>query len=170
MSRDSSGGWNTKRPLPANESGPVVECGLVKHILYWKQPRMTEKKVRTLTQKQQRALAALLTNSTKEAAAKAAGIESKTLRRYLANPEFQSEYQKAVSGMIEDAATQARQSLSPALSCLREIVEDKNEQATARIQAARSTLEYALKLTEQTDILKQIQELEKWKEETDGKH
>lgn len=131
---------------------------------------MTEKKVRTLTQKQQKALAALLTNSTKEAAAKAAGIESKTLRRYLAEPEFQAEYQRMVSGMIEDAATQARQSLSPALSCLREIVENKDEQATARIQAARYTLEYALKLTEQTDILKQLQELEAWKKEIDENH
>ena len=45
-----------------------------------------------------------------------------------------------------------------------------DEQATARIQAARSTLEYALKLTEQTDILEQLQELERWREETDGKH
>ncbi len=45
-----------------------------------------------------------------------------------------------------------------------------DEQATARIQAARSTLEYALKLTEQTDILEQLRELERWKEETDGKH
>lgn len=118
---------------------------------------MTEKKVITLTQKQQKALAALLTNPTKEAAAKAAGIESKTLRRYLADPEFQSEYQKAVSGMIEDAATQARQSLSPALSCLREIVEDGKETATARIQAARTILEYGLRLTEIADIMRLIE-------------
>lgn len=123
-----------------------------------------------LTQKQQKALAALLTNPTKEAAAKAAGIESKTLRRYLTDPEFQAEYQKAVSGMIEDAATQARQSLNPALSCLREIVEDGEETATARIQAARSILEYGLRLTEIADIMKQLEELERWKEETDGKH
>lgn len=45
-----------------------------------------------------------------------------------------------------------------------------DEQATARIQAARSTLEYALKLTVQTDVLEQLRELEKWKEENDGKH
>ena len=71
--------------------------------------------------------------------------------------------------MIEDAAAQAKQSLNPALSCLREIVEDVDATATARIQAARSLLEYGLRLTEITDIMKQIDELEKWKEETDGK-
>ena len=71
--------------------------------------------------------------------------------------------------MIEDAASQAKQSLNPALSCLREIVEDASETATARIQAARSLLEYGLRLTEITDIMKQLNELERWKEETDGK-
>ena len=49
-------------------------------------------------------------------------------------------------------------------------MEDGGEQATARIQAARATLEYALKLTEQTDILEQLRELEKWRDETNGKH
>lgn len=72
--------------------------------------------------------------------------------------------------MIEDAAAQAKQSLSPALSCLREIVEDGDETATARIQAARSILEYGLRLTEIADILKQLQELERWRAENDGKH
>ena len=113
-----------------------------------------------LTQKQQRALVALLTNSTKEAAAKAAGIESKTLRRYLSDPEFQAEYRKAFAAMVEDATRQAQQAIAPALSCLREIVEDKEETAQTRIQAARSTLEYALRLTEQLDIVERIQALE----------
>ncbi|MFR1358734.1 MAG: hypothetical protein ACLSBB_16110 [Ruthenibacterium lactatiformans] len=123
-----------------------------------------------ITQKQQRALAALLTNPTKEAAAKAAGIESRTLRRYLADPDFQAEYQRAVSGMIEDAAAQAKQSLYPALSALRAIIEDGAETASARIQAARTVLEYGLRLTEITDIMKQLDELEKWRDATDGKH
>lgn len=63
----------------------------------------------------------------------------------------------------------AQQSLTPALSALREIVESEGENAQARIAAARSLLEYSLKLTEQVDILEQLQELEKWRDETDGK-
>lgn len=122
-----------------------------------------------MTHKQTQALAALLTHPTKSQAAAAAGIGLTTLKRYLDDPEFQEAYQKAVSEMIEDAASQAKQSLNPALSCLREIVEDASETATARIQAARSLLEYGLRLTEITDVLRQINELERWKEETDGK-
>ena len=113
-----------------------------------------------MTPKKQNALFALLTNPTKEDAAAAAGITSKTLRGYLADPEFQAEYTKAFAGLIEDATRQAQQSLTPALSTLREIVEDKNENAQARISAARSILEYGLKLTEQTDILTRLEDLE----------
>ena len=72
--------------------------------------------------------------------------------------------------MMRDAARQAQRTLSPALSTLREIMEDKGEQAQARISAARSVLEYSLKLCEQTDILEQLRELEKWRAETDGNY
>ena len=43
---------------------------------------------------------------------------------------------------------------------MREIVEDENAGAKARIMAARSTLEYALRLTEQLDIISRIETLE----------
>ncbi len=121
-----------------------------------------------LTQKQNKALLALLTQPTREAAAKAAGITSKTLRSYLDDPAFLSEYEKALSGLVKDATRQAQQSLSPALSTLREIVEDSRQPATARISAARSLLEYSLRLTEITDILDQLRELEKWRDESNG--
>lgn len=90
------------------------------------------------------------------------------MRRYLADPEFQAAYKEAFSGLITDATRQAQQSLSPALSTLREIVEDNDENAQARISAARSILEYSLKLTEQTDILARLSELETAMEGKDG--
>lgn len=123
-----------------------------------------------LTHKQTQALAALLTQPTKEKAARAAGIGLTTLKRYLADPEFQEEYQKAVADLIEDAATAAKQRLNPALSCLREIVTRKDVTDANRIAASRSLIEYGLKLIETFDIVKKIDELEKWREETDGNH
>ncbi len=113
-----------------------------------------------MTPKMQKALLALLTSPTREKAAAVAGITSKTLRGYLANPEFQSEYKKAFGNMVEDATRQSQQALAPALATLREIVEDREENTQARISAARSVLEYSLKMTEQTDILTRLQELE----------
>ena len=113
-----------------------------------------------MTAKQAKALSALLNNPTQERAAAAAGVGISTLKRYLADPDFQAEYQKAMSKLIEGAATQAKQSLSPALSCLREIVNDGKKSDMARIQAARSLLEYGLRLTEVYDLSQRIDRLE----------
>ena len=101
-----------------------------------------------------------MTCPTQAAAAQAAGIGLTTLKRYLNDGEFQREYRKAVSELVAEAATQAKQSLSPALSTLREVMQDTDQNAQARISAARSVLEYGLKLTEQSDVLARLDELE----------
>lgn len=113
-----------------------------------------------MTPKKERALLALLSQPTKLQAAQAAGVNVKTLRRYLEDPEFQSEYRRAITSLVDDAASQAKQSLNPALACLREIVEDDEQGAFARIQAARSLLEFGLRLTEITDILRTLEKAE----------
>ena len=113
-----------------------------------------------MTPKKQKALVALLTQPTKEKAASAAGITSKTLRGYLDDPEFQAEYKIAFAGLVEDATRKVQQTLDPAVAVLREIMEDSDENGQVRVSAARSVLEYGLKMTEQTDIITRLQELE----------
>lgn len=114
-----------------------------------------------MTPKKQKALLALLTSSTREKAAAAAGITPKTLRGYLEDPEFQAEYKKAFAGLVEDAARQAQQTLDPAIAVLREIMEDNGESGQVRVSAARSVLEYGLKMTEKLAIIDKVDELEK---------
>ena len=67
-----------------------------------------------MTPKQQKALLALLTSPTREQAAAAAGITPKTLRGYLAVPEFQAEYKKAFAALVEDATRQSAHELMTA--------------------------------------------------------
>lgn len=121
-----------------------------------------------MTPRKERALRSLLVCRTRAEAAQAAGIGESTLREYMKDPEFTKRYEAAFADMVRDAAQQAKQTLSPALSTLREIMEDTDEPTQARITAARSILEYSLKLTEQTDILEQLRALERWKEETEN--
>ena len=121
-----------------------------------------------MTPRKERALQALLVSRTRAEAAQAAGVSESTLRQYMKDPEFLERYKQAFGEMVADATRQAQQTLSPALSVLKEIMMDRDEQASARITAARSVLEYSLKLCEQTDILEQLRELEKWRDETDG--
>ena len=113
-----------------------------------------------MTPKKQKALVALLTQPTKEKAAAAAGITSKTLRCYLDDPEFQAEYRKAFAELVENATRKVQQTLDPAVAVLREIMEDRDENGQVRVTAARSVLEYGLKMTETTDILARLNELE----------
>ena len=74
--------------------------------------------------------------------------------------EFMARYREAFTGILEDATREAQRSISPAISTLKEIMEDSDGQAQARIQASRSILEYAVKLTEQLDVMGRMEELE----------
>lgn len=112
------------------------------------------------TQRKEKALQALLVSRTRAEAAKAAGIGESTLREYMKDPEFLSRYREAFGHMVQDATRQAQQAISPALSTLREVVEDAGQPAQARIQAARTILDQALKYMEISDILERITRLE----------
>jgi hypothetical protein len=121
-----------------------------------------------LTPNKEKLLAALLTSRSKKEAAAAAGIAERTMRTYFEDPEFCQRYREAFAGVIEDATKQAQALLMPALSTLQTVMEDEEIPAQARITAAKSIIDYSLKLTEQADVLEQLRELERWKEELNG--
>lgn len=121
-----------------------------------------------MTPNKEKLLAALLTSRSKKEAAAAAGIAERTMRTYFEDPEFCQRYREAFAGVIEDATRQAQALLMPALSTLQTGMEDEEIPAQARITAAKSIIDYSLKLTEQADILEQLRELERWKEELNG--
>lgn len=113
-----------------------------------------------LSQKKQAALLALLTNPTRAAAAAAAGIDEKTLRKYLRDGEFMAAYRAAFDDLVDTATRQAQQAINPALSTLTEICKDYDAGPTARVSAARALLEYAARLTEVNDLAARVAELE----------
>jgi len=121
-----------------------------------------------MTPNKEKLLVALLTSRSKKEAAAAAGIAERTMRTYFEDPEFCQRYREAFAGVIEDATRQAQALLMPALSTLQTVMEDEEIPAQARITAAKSIIDYSLKLTEQADILEQLRELERWKEELNG--
>ena len=114
-----------------------------------------------MTPNKEKLLAALLTSRSKKEAAAAAGIAERTMRTYFEDPEFCQRYREAFAGVIEDATRQAQALLMPALSTLQTVMEDEEIPAQARITAAKSIIDYSLKLTEQADILEQLRELER---------
>lgn len=114
-----------------------------------------------MTPNKEKLLAALLTSRTKKEAAAAAGISDRTMRTYFEDPEFCSRYREAFAGMVQDATRQAQQLLDPALSTLREVMEDEDIPAAARVNAAKIALDYAVRLTDQNDLAERLAALEK---------
>lgn len=121
-----------------------------------------------MTPNKEKLLVALLTSRTKKEAAAAAGISDRTMRSYFEDKEFCQRYREAFAGVVQDATRRAQQLLEPALSTLQTVMEDEEIPAQARITAAKAIIDYSLKLTEQADILEQLRELERWKEELNG--
>lgn len=117
-----------------------------------------------MTENQTKALQALLVCPTRKDAAKMAGIDVTTLRRYFKNEDFIAAYKDSFSALVDEATKQAQQSLSPAIQTLKEICEDKAAGHMARISAARSLLEYGLKLGEHNDLAARVAELERLSE------
>lgn len=113
-----------------------------------------------MTEKKALALAALLSEPTQEAAAKRVGLSARTIRRYLAEPEFLEAYQQAHARLVEDATQRMQRGLSSAVDALQEIAKDPDAGKTARVAAARSLLEQALRYTELSDIMSRIAKLE----------
>lgn len=113
-----------------------------------------------MTARQQKALAALLTCPTVREAAKTAGLDESTIRRYKQNPAFMAEYRRRSAELLEVATDKAKAAMPPAIDRLRIIVDDDQQQAQQQIAAARAVLEYGLRLVEANDFETRLRALE----------
>ena len=72
--------------------------------------------------------------------------------------------QKAIAALIRsptvEAAAEAKRNLSPALGILRGIVEDADQPGAVRVSAARSLMEYGLKLHDVVFVERRLDALE----------
>lgn len=112
-----------------------------------------------MTAKQEQALAALMTHSTRKEAAKAAGISERTLRGYFQDAEFRKQYRAQCFEIMEDAALQSKRLLQKALAVYEEVMDDAEEKNAVRVQAADRASEYAMRLNEQANIMQELAEL-----------
>ena len=98
-----------------------------------------------LTPKQTRAVEALLRCRTHEDAAKAAGISPRTLRRWLAEDDFQDALHDAVRESLSDAVLMLKSSAVTAIGALVDVAQDA-ESEHARVQAAGRLLDANMRL------------------------
>jgi hypothetical protein len=114
-----------------------------------------------LSRKKEQAVMALITEPTIKAAADKIGITTPTLYKWLKLPEFRSAYMAAKREAVTVAVARLQQAATEAVEALRAIMNDPNKAASARVGAARTILEMAIKAVEIEDLEVRIEELER---------
>ncbi len=105
-------------------------------------------------------MAELLLHPTREEAAAAAGISGVTLWRWMQEPEFAEAYRKARRQAVQQAIGRIQQVCSEAVATLKTIMEDSEAPASARVSAAKTVLETAIKAVELEDLEARLSILE----------
>lgn len=112
-----------------------------------------------LRPKQELALCAILSHSTRKEAARAAGISDETLWRYMKNPLFQRRLREARRDAVQQTITTIQRASSDAVRVLNDLINKEDAPAAARVTAARTILDYTFRLDAMEELERQIEEL-----------
>jgi hypothetical protein len=115
----------------------------------------------TLARKQEEAIAALLSQRNMEEAARAAGIGTRTLLRWLTVPEFQKAYREARRAAFSQSIARLQQATSAAVTTLLKVMVDPSTPPSTKVRAADSVLGHSAKAIELEDIEARVAELER---------
>jgi transposase-like protein len=113
------------------------------------------------TRKKEQAIAALLTQRNVEEAARAAGIGTQTLIRWLKIPEFYKEYLKARREVVQQTIARLQHATGAAGTVALKLMTDPNVPAAVRLRAAEFVFDRAIKGIELEDIETRLTELER---------
>ena len=126
---------------------------------------MAEAVRETLTPKQERAIAALITSKTLEEAAQRAGVSPRTLYRWQhEDPLFQVEWRSARRAALDAGLAALQSGVGEAVQVLRESLKERNPHV--RIRAALGLLEHGLAANAQLDLEARLKALEEQDAET----
>jgi hypothetical protein len=112
--------------------------------------------------KKEQVLAALLAHPTQKAAAESVGISTRQLQRWLKEESFLSALQAAKSELVESMTTRLRANGFEATEALREVYVNPQPPpgSSARVAAARATIELATKAHENENLEIRIRKIE----------
>ncbi len=119
----------------------------------------THADVSTLSHSQTKALNALMQSTTIEGAAKAAGLGTSTVKKYLTLPEFKRAYRGQRAIMLSETVSGLMQLGAKAIAVIAGAL-DNDGDPNAQLRAARHTLDYLTKLVELERRVIETDELE----------
>jgi hypothetical protein len=112
-----------------------------------------------MTRRWEQAIISLLTHATIGQAAKAAKLNEATLRRWMREPKFKEAFHNARADVLQQALGHAAEGLVEAALVLRQILRNQDAPASARVAAARTLFDLALKDREVENLEQQMQAL-----------
>ena len=110
--------------------------------------------------KKEEAIVALLTHRSIEEAARSLNIATKTLLRWMKEPDFDAAYRTAKRAAFAQSIARLHHLSSPAVSTLGKIMLDSTTPPATRVRAADSILDHTTKAIEIEDIDARLRELE----------
>lgn len=110
--------------------------------------------------KDEKIIAALIANPTIRAASAVCGVSETQIYARLRNSEFKSRYDEARLELLERNTAALQGHLAGAIEVMGKICQDNGTAPQTRLNAADAIIRNSLKLTEQTDILTRLDELE----------
>jgi phage terminase small subunit len=114
----------------------------------------------TLTRRQEAFIAALLSCPTIAHAARTAGIAEVTAGRWLKDATFQAAYRESRRQVVQQAIVQVQHATGTAVQTLVAVMQDTEAPASARVSAAKTILDTAVKAVELEDLEARITALE----------
>ena len=106
-------------------------------------------------------LSALVSNTTIRAASAACGVSETQIYARLKNPEFKQKYDKLRIDLLERNTAQIQMQVGSAIQTMADVMNDGENSPQVRLNAADALIRNNLKLTEQTDILRRLEALER---------
>jgi len=111
--------------------------------------------------KREKALTALMTNPTIKGAAEECGIAEKTLHAWLKEEDFASKVKAAQEEVTRQAIGRILLSIGRSIETLEDIMQDATNNASPRVAAARTLLDYGFKVYELQTVQQRLEALER---------
>lgn len=112
---------------------------------------------------------ALLMYPTIRETAQALKIPESTIYSYLRKSDFKKKYNQAKTDLLAQSTAYLQAQIAEATTTVTDIMSNEENPPQARLTACRTILEYAIKLTEQADIIPRLEALEQSEERQNNK-
>jgi len=121
---------------------------------------MSRNDVQNFSQKQQKALIALLSGASQAEAAKVAKVSLRTLQRWIASEDFSQALNDSVGSAVALAVARLAALSDSAINVLNEILHSKEATISQRLRASNFALLHLIKLGEMSQVITRIEALE----------